>query len=127
VLDLASSTVTFATAGHEPPVLVRSDGHAVPLETEGGRVLGLMEIGAYPVTSRTLDTGDALVMYTDGVPEALDSEGEFFGTERLLQATSRSAAGTSSVITTALLREVHAFAAAAPQSDDITIMTLKLS
>ena len=127
VLDLASSTVTFATAGHEPPLLVRSDGHAVPLETEGGRVLGLMEVGDYPVTSRALDAGDALVMYTDGVSEAQDTEGGFFGSERLLQATSRSAAGTASVITAGLLQEVHAFAAAAPQSDDITILTLKLS
>jgi sigma-B regulation protein RsbU (phosphoserine phosphatase) len=127
VLDVEARTVMFATAGHEPPVLVRSDGHAEPLETEGGGVLGLMEIGDYPVTGRTLDTGDALVMYTDGVSEAQNREGGFFGAERLLEATSRSAAGTAAAITTGLLQEVNAFAADAPQSDDITILTLKLS
>ena len=125
VLDVEARTVMFATAGHEPPVLVRSDGHAEPLETEGGGVLGLMEIGDYPVTGRTLDTGDALVMYTDGVSEAQNREGGFFGAERLLEATSRSAAGTAAAITTGLLQEVNAFAADAPQSDDITMLILK--
>ena len=119
--------MTFATAGHEPPILFRSDGRATPLESEGGRVLGLMEIGDYPVTDRTLDKGDALVMYTDGVSEAQDPVGGFFGAERLLEATERHAAGAASAITAGLLQDVKAFAASAPQSDDITILTLKVS
>jgi phosphoserine phosphatase RsbU/P len=126
VLDLDASTVTFATAGHEPPVLVRRDGHSASVATEGGGVLGLMEIGDYPVTGLTLDKGDALVMFTDGVSEAQDRDGGFFGTERLLDVTTRYAAGTASAMTAGVLHEVNAFAAAAPQSDDITILTLKL-
>jgi sigma-B regulation protein RsbU (phosphoserine phosphatase) len=125
-LDLETRTVTFATAGHEPPLLVR-DGHSEPLETEGGRVLGLIEMGDYPVSRRTLAAGDALVMYTDGVSEARDPGGDFYGTERLLATTSRSATGTATAITNDLLRDVKMFTADAPQSDDITILTLKLS
>jgi len=87
----------------------------------------LMEIGDYPVTVRTLEKGDALVMYTDGVSEAQDPAGEFFGTERLLEATGRQAAGSASAITAGLLEDVKTFAATAPQSDDITILTLKVS
>lgn len=127
VVDLETRTVTFSTAGHEPPILVRSDGHAGPLESEGGRVLGLMEFGDYPVTDRTIDKGDALVMYTDGVSEAQDHAGGFYGAERLLETTKRHAAGSASAITAGLLEDVKAFAASAPQSDDITILTLKVS
>jgi len=127
VLDLETRTVTFSTAGHEPPILLRGDGHAAPLETEGGRVLGLMASGDYPVTSRLLSKGDALVMYTDGVSEAQDRAGGFYGAERLLETTERYAAGTASAITAGVLQDVNSFAAAAPQSDDITILTLKVS
>ncbi len=70
--------------------------------------------------------GDALVMYTDGVSEAQDPEGGFFGAERLLETTERCAGGAASAITAGLLQEVKAFAATASQSDDITILTLKL-
>ena len=127
MLDVETRTLTFATAGHEPPLLVRGDRPSEPLETEGGRVLGLIEIGEYPVSRRTLDAGDALVMYTDGVSEARDHSGDFYGNERLIAATSRDAAGAAEVITAGLLRDVKAFVADAPQSDDITILTLKLA
>jgi sigma-B regulation protein RsbU (phosphoserine phosphatase) len=66
-----------------------------------------------------------LLMYTDGVSEAQDPAGEFFGIERLLGA-ARAAAGDAGAITDRLLRDVEAFAATAPQSDDITILTLKV-
>jgi phosphoserine phosphatase RsbU/P len=127
MLDVETRTLTFATAGHEPPLLVRGDEPSEPLETEGGRVLGLIEVGEYPVSRCTLDAGDALVMYTDGVSEARDHSGDFYGNERLIAATSRDAAGTAGAITEGLLRDVKAFAADAPQSDDITILTLKLA
>lgn len=127
VLDLGPKTVTFATAGHDPPVVVRADGRSEPLETEGGRVLGLLEFGDYPISRVTLQAGDALVMFTDGVPEAQDPAGEFFGAERLLAATVRDAAGNAAAITAGLLQDVKTFAATAPQSDDITIMTVKLA
>jgi sigma-B regulation protein RsbU (phosphoserine phosphatase) len=87
----------------------------------------MIEIGDYPVSSVTLSAGDALVMYTDGVSEAQDPGGDFFGSERLLGATRREGAHRAAAITAGLLRDVKAFAASAPQSDDITILTLKLN
>ena len=127
VLDLESGVVTMATAGHEPPVLVRAGGGCDTLTFEGGRVLGLIEFGDYPVSTLNLTAGDALVMYTDGVSEAQNPAGDFFGAERLLAASARDAAGPASAITTGLLQDVKAFAATAPQSDDITIMTIKVT
>jgi sigma-B regulation protein RsbU (phosphoserine phosphatase) len=127
VLDVDERTVTFATAGHEPPVLVRAGGRSIPLQGEGGRVLGLIEGGDYPVIRLPLQPGDAVVLYTDGVSEAQDPSGAFFGAERVLAATARVATGNAMAITNGLMQEVKAFAATAPQFDDVTILTLKLA
>ncbi|MDH4065434.1 MAG: SpoIIE family protein phosphatase [Acidobacteriota bacterium] len=125
VLDPASGEVTFATAGHDPPVMVEAGGRCGPVDTEGGLVLGLLESGDYPVSRMRLEPGDALVMYTDGVSEAQDPEGQFFGAERVLAATRRDALAGAATITNGLLRDVKGFARGAPQSDDITILTMK--
>jgi len=127
VLDLRTNTVTFATAGHEPPIVVRRDGQASPLEANGGPVLGLMDFGDYPVSSRVLTAGEALVLYTDGVSEAQDPAGEFFGANRLLAAAKQRAGGSAEGITAGVLSDVRAFAREAPQFDDITILTLKVT
>ena len=126
VLDLDRHTVTFATAGHEPPIVVSVSGRHGPAETEGGRVLGLIEDGFYPVSTLTLESGDALMMYTDGVSEAQNAAGEFFGIERTLSAVALNAAGPASAITAGVLQDVKAFAGSAPQSDDITVLTVRL-
>lgn len=122
-LDPKTRVVTFATAGHEPPILVGRDGSSSPLETSGGRVLGLIDLDDYPVSTHTLAPGDALVMYTDGVSEAQDVSGNFFGDERLLAVTTRSA-GSAACLTAGVLEGVKSFASGAPQSDDITILTI---
>lgn len=127
VVDLDTRSVTFATAGHEPPILARRGTRSVPLQSDGGRVLGLLESGTYPVSTAQLLPGDAIVMYTDGVSEAQSASGEFFDVERVLAATARDAGGDATAITSGLLQDVRAFAASAPQSDDVTILTLKLT
>ena len=67
------------------------------------------------------------MIYTDGVSEAQNPAGEFFDVERLREAIERQAAGSASAITAGLLGDVKTFAATAPQSDDITILTLKVA
>jgi len=127
VLDLTTSAVTLATAGHEPPILVPVHGGPAAMQSEGGRVLGLLDLGdgAYPTTTKTLEKGESLVMYTDGVSDARDPSDGFFGTDGLLAAIGRVGNGKDpGVMTSSLLREVKAFADTAPQFDDITIMTL---
>lgn len=124
-LDPKTRVVTIATAGHEPPILVGADGRSTSLEMSGGRVLGLIDLDDYPMTTLTLAPGDALVMFTDGVSEAQDESGNFFGTERLLDTTKRSA-GSAARLTSGVLEGVKSFAAGAPQSDDITILTLRI-
>jgi sigma-B regulation protein RsbU (phosphoserine phosphatase) len=125
VLDLASGELAFALAGHEPPVLVPAASTPTVLPAEGGRVLGLIEASDFPVNRLRLETGDAVVLYTDGVSEAQDADGAFFGVERIVATAASLRHAAAPALTAGLLGAVRAFAGEAPQSDDITILTLR--
>ena len=125
VLDLAGGTLALALAGHEPPVLVPAHGAPRPLVAEGGRVLGLIEASDFPVHRVRLEEGDGVVLYTDGVSEAQDASGAFFGGERLVAAAAALRREAAPALTAGVLEAVRAFAGEAPQSDDITILTLR--
>jgi sigma-B regulation protein RsbU (phosphoserine phosphatase) len=114
---------TYVNAGHNPPLLVSRDGSMTEL-TAGGMVLGLFEGAPYEAGSIKLQPDDHLVLFTDGVIEALNAAGEEFGKERLevlLQENARSAAPQ---ILGRLEEAVLSFSAHAPQHDDITMMIL---
>ncbi|MCG6926477.1 MAG: SpoIIE family protein phosphatase [Acidobacteria bacterium] len=125
VLDLASGELTFALAGHDPPVLVPTEGDAGPIQAEGGRVLGLIEGSDYPVNRLRLGHREAVVMYTDGVSEAQNVDGGFFELERIVETVQRCRHENAIAVTESLLEAVRGFAGDAPQSDDITLMTLR--
>ncbi|HKZ32720.1 MAG TPA: PP2C family protein-serine/threonine phosphatase, partial [Vicinamibacteria bacterium] len=125
VLDLASGELALALAGHDPPVLVPADGPPGPVTAQGGRVLGLIEAPDFPVNRLRLAPGDAVVLFTDGVPEAQDPQGAFFGAERIVKAVAGSRQEAPATMTRQLLQAVRDFAGEAPQSDDITILTLR--
>jgi phosphoserine phosphatase RsbU/P len=114
---------TYVNAGHNPPFLVHRDG-TMQLLTEGGMVLGLFAAAQYQSDAVRLKPDDHLVLFTDGVIEARNTEGEEFGEERL-RALLQSNAHASTPDLLARLREaVLSFSANAPQHDDITIMIL---
>jgi len=96
-----------------------------PALAEGGRVLGLIEESAFPVNRLRLGSGDALVLYTDGVSEAQDAGGAFFGLARLVATAASLRPAAAPAVTARVLDAVRAFAGEAPQSDDITILTLR--
>jgi sigma-B regulation protein RsbU (phosphoserine phosphatase) len=125
VLDLTSGELAFALAGHEPPVLVPAAEAPRLLAAEGGRVLGLIEASDYPLNRLRLGPGDAVILYTDGVSEAQDTAGEFFGVERIVATAVSLQHVAAPALTGGLLGAVRAFAGEAPQSDDITILTLR--
>jgi sigma-B regulation protein RsbU (phosphoserine phosphatase) len=90
-------------------------------------VVGLIEVAAYQAGRTQLHPGDRLLAYTDGLSEAMNLESEEWGEDRLL-ATYREAAGLSSAATNAkLVAEADAFAAGAPQHDDMTVVTLHVA
>jgi sigma-B regulation protein RsbU (phosphoserine phosphatase) len=124
-LDTRSGEVAFASGGHEPPIIVPAGGDPVALQAEGGPVLALLDVSAYTVNRVRLAPGDALVLYTDGVNEAQDVAGEFFGPERLRAAAAAGRPSGTPGLTGSVLSAVRAFAGEAPQSDDITILSVK--
>jgi sigma-B regulation protein RsbU (phosphoserine phosphatase) len=128
VLDLESGELSYASAGHDPPVLV-SGAKTEPrfLDVDGGPVLGLIEASEYRAQRTTLTSGDALVLYTDGVSEALDEKGDFFTTDRLLEHLAKTSRGTTAELARGVYDAVKSFAGRAPQSDDITVMAVRHS
>ena len=83
VIDLPERTLSFTNAGHNAPVLIRANGDCIRLET-GGSVLGVFENANYSEDKVALSAGDRLLMFTDGLTEAMNEQGDQFGDERLL-------------------------------------------
>jgi sigma-B regulation protein RsbU (phosphoserine phosphatase) len=124
VLDLSTGSLIHASAGHDPPVII-SGVDSQFLHTEGGPVLGLIEEAVYVEGKTNLNPGDTLVVYTDGVTEAMDPESRLFSGGRILESVRLNGSRSSSDVLDALLASVRAFAGDAPQSDDITVMVVQ--
>ena len=123
----ADGTLTYCNAGHNPPVIIGKSG--VRRLEEGGPVVGLLEFAPYSQESVKLDPGDIVVVFSDGVSEALNAAGEEFGDDRLLAAAHQAARDADDVTSPALVESivsaVRAFTKEAPQSDDITAMVIR--
>ncbi|WP_051013871.1 PP2C family protein-serine/threonine phosphatase [Pararhodospirillum photometricum] len=127
VLDLDTGIVTYADGGHELPVRLSPEGRVEVLKKQGGLALGFMADYLYTTAEIHLAPGDALLLYTDGVNEAMNPEHEMFKVERITETLQGNvaASGGAAQIARTLLGAVHGFAAGAPQSDDITILALR--
>lgn len=126
-LDLSTGRVTCVNAGHNPPVRLRAaDGSASYVRTRPGLLLGAMPGGRYRTETFTLEPGDALYLYTDGVTEQADPRGALFGEDRLL-ATLSSGGFLShpETCTAAVLAAIESHASGAEQSDDRTQLLIR--
>jgi len=117
---------SYANAAHCPPILLRANGEISTLEATGMPV-GLVETAEFPVEERLLFPGDKIIIYSDGVTEAQNTKGEFFGKKRLRQAIVAHASGICKSIHDAVQEAVAAFTEGAPQSDDITLLVLEFA
>ncbi|MCX5675689.1 MAG: SpoIIE family protein phosphatase [Planctomycetota bacterium] len=124
VLDSAAHRLTYCTAGHEPPVLVRGD--QVTRLTVGGPLLGVSPKAAYPFEAIELQGGDMLFVFSDGAFDATNSRGERFGRARLLESIRRSASLGARQAVEAIQHDLQAFAGPAPGADDITLLAVKV-
>jgi phosphoserine phosphatase RsbU/P len=121
LLDPATGEIRYANAGHDAPLVVGKDGSVTEL-TGGGLILGMLPQIVYDEASSTLDRGALLAIFTDGVTEAQDPAGEFYGAERLAEALQRHRARPCAEILHSLTEEIAGFAGEGPQSDDITVI-----
>ena len=124
VLDLGSGEMEYVNAGHNPPYLRRAGGALEPLNEKRGLVLAATEFARYRSARVVLRSGDVLFLYTDGVTEAKNSEGGFYGEQRLEGILSAEIPDSPEEICRKVVSSVDAFAAGEPQADDITVMAL---
>jgi len=123
--DPASRELTYASAGHNPALLVRRDGSTEWLRAKG-MALGLSKSAHYEAVALTLAPGDLLVAYTDGVTEARNISGEDFGEERLCQVALRLPGSPSpEAACRDLIQAVSEFEGEAPQHDDMTVVIVR--
>jgi sigma-B regulation protein RsbU (phosphoserine phosphatase) len=113
-------SLIYANAGHNPPLVLRASGPVERL-TEGGPVLGLFEEVTFTAGTVQLAPGDRLLLYTDGVTEALNGDDEEFGDERLIAAAA-DCPGDADAVRDAVLRAHATFTADAPRTDDMTLV-----
>jgi len=124
VLDPATGNLSFANAGHNPPIVVRTSGEVEMLDG-GGPVLGVLAIAPYSEQQARLGPGDLLVVYSDGVTEAANIAEEEYGEERLIEVLKRRRTDSSDTIVNAVMESVNQFTSGAPQADDITLVVAK--
>jgi len=127
VYDPATGQLTYANGGHNLPVIVHPDGSSDILPGTDGIALAVLPGADYEQRSITIAPGDSVIFYTDGVTEAVDTEGEEFGMERLSAVFAGSGADDCQSATQAVLDAVKDFAGEAPQFDDITCLVLHRS
>lgn len=125
VFHTENLTLEYTNAGHNYPILWRSGAKPMLLQ-EGGMVIGVMRNAQYDTDRIRLQPGDFLVMYTDGITEALNSHEEEFGEHRLIQAAERAARQSAQGILDYILESVIDFTHGYLQSDDLTLVVLKV-
>lgn len=115
-------------AGHNPPLVLRRRDAAVEILRldVGGMVVGLIGESPYEQGEIQLESGDLLNAFTDGVSEAMNSDNEEFGENRLIETAKQCQAKNSVDIIQSLMQAADAFAAGAPQHDDMTLVVARV-
>lgn len=124
ILDKRDGKVVFSNAGHNPP-LVGSNKNFYYLKCKPGLFLGCFKDAKVEDEEFTLKPGESIAFYTDGITEARNESGEFFGEERLLHTFNKKEYNCIVELHHAIKDEISSFVKDAPQSDDITFVTLK--
>jgi phosphoserine phosphatase RsbU/P len=129
ILDHADGSVTLSRAGHDAPIVFNHETRVAAPVKPPGMVVGIDSgsvfdriTGDFPLA---LKRDDCLLLYTDGVTEALDANGDEFGPERMIECVQTSAPEGAPAIVTRIIDELRAFVGAQPQNDDITLIAIR--
>ena len=122
--DPATRAVIYINAGHNAPILRRNSG-AIEHLSKGGLPLGMWADKSYESGSLVLQAGDWLVIFTDGVVEAVNDRNEEFGEQRVLNVLDAGAAATPDELLRRMMSDLDAFVGSTPQHDDVTCMLVK--
>ena len=127
IIDLNTGVVTYSNAGHNPPAVRHQGGDYEFLTGRHSFVLAGMDGVRYRKSEFTLAPGDEIFIYTDGVTEATDAHNELFGDPRLLESLNAHKGLDSMTLCKTVRADIDAFVGEAPQFDDITMLSLKIS
>ena len=126
--DIKRKSLTYCSAGHNPPLLYRAEkcGDVQRLEAAGVPT-GILPEFSFEERTIGLKTGDVLVLYTDGITEAKNSEGDFFGEERLRGVIDAQAGSTAQQLLDAVIHAVEDHQGAGKSDDDQTVIVMKVT
>jgi serine phosphatase RsbU (regulator of sigma subunit) len=124
IIDPSTGELVFTNAGHNPPLLVRASGGCDKL-AGGGIILGILPMAAYQESRQQMQSGDILVLFSDGVTEAPNPADEDFGDDRLEQLVASMRDRPAAEIVEAIEKAVAEFTQGAPAADDITVVVAR--
>ena len=124
IIDTSNDDFHFSNAGHDPPFLINSNNNVARL-TKGGTVLGFMEGYQYEEDSIKLNSDDTIIIYSDGITEALNEKNKEFGEDRLLNIIMGNIKSSAETLIEKVFDALKIFVKDVPQSDDITIVVIK--
>ena len=125
VLDLGRGVLEFVNAGHDHPFLVRGDGSLRDLD-DGGTVLGLLQDSRYERGAVAVEAGDFLVLFSDGLTDRTNTDGDLYGVSRLKEAARDNRSSSARLLLYSLLGEVQGFSAGELAADDATLIVAQL-
>ena len=125
IMNMKTGDLEYANAGHNPPYILRNDNTIQKLENSSDIILGCFENHQFTSRIIHLDPNDGILLYTDGVSEAFDQDENAYGEKRLEQLLSTLDRLNANIIVNAIVEDVNNFAQGFPQSDDITLLSLK--
>ncbi|MBU3541059.1 PP2C family protein-serine/threonine phosphatase [Polynucleobacter sp. UB-Tiil-W10] len=124
ILNVTTGEMQYINAGHDAPLTANTNQEFTPLSGPRNMILGIHEVNSFNVGTTTLNTGDTLLLYTDGVTEAESIEGQLYSINRVSRLLSNSQM-TSEEIVNKLLTDIDLHCQSTPQSDDITLLAIQ--
>jgi len=127
ILDVKSSKFTYSNGGHCPPIRANSQKDSVDFLDKGGLLLGIFDHAEFEEETLTIETGDTLVFYTDGITEAENTSEEMYGMQRLVDFTVKNAALGAEELSNKMKNDLIEFTSTSQRSDDLTIVVIKVN
>ncbi len=125
IYQLSTGQINYCNAGHNSPYLIKADGTSVALPISIDPIVGVIEDAEFHDKQIQLEQGDTLLLFTDGVTEAMNSQLEEFGEQRLLETIQETTSDNCQDLINTIKKSVSTFAGQTEQSDDITLLALK--
>jgi len=125
ILNIDDGEIIYTNAGHNMPFIIKNDGSVLILEKTDGMALGVFENAEYGINTVKLNIDETIFLYTDGITEAMDENSNLFGEENLKQKLKEFSSCKAEEIIIYIDNKVKEFVGDEPQSDDITMLSIK--